>query len=150
MRPRSSLTPCVPFCRSERPLAFSSSSPVAAPVASFAKPFASSCLPTTAPAASLVRCFAFSLTSSFLFLRRHRYLCSFYLPASNRKQVGYQACGKEKAGATRVEGLGSDRWVEVRFGLRKFEKVLEMSLLVFGHALELVGAPFGPLFVVPG
>ncbi len=90
------------------------------------------------------------MLSTFLFLRRHRYLCSFYLPASNRKQVGYQACGKEKAGATRVKGFDSDMWVEVRFGQMKFEKVLEMPLLVFGYALELVGAPFGPLFVVPG
>jgi hypothetical protein len=41
-------------------------------------------------------------------------------------------------------------WVEVRFGQRKFEKVLEIPPLVFGYALELVGAPFGPLFVVSG
>jgi hypothetical protein len=41
-------------------------------------------------------------------------------------------------------------WVEVRSGQRNFQKVLEMPLLVFGYALELVGAPFGPLFVVRG
>jgi hypothetical protein len=34
--------------------------------------------------------------------------------------------------------------------LGELEKVLKVSLLVFGYAFELVGAPFGPLFLVAG
>ena len=35
-------------------------------------------------------------------------------------------------------------------GLRKLEEVLDVSLLRFGHALQLVGASFGPLFLIAG
>ena len=37
-----------------------------------------------------------------------------------------------------------------RFGLGKLEEVLDVPLPRFGHALQLVGASFGPLFLVAG
>lgn len=37
-----------------------------------------------------------------------------------------------------------------RFGLRKLEEVLYVPFLRFGHALQLVGASFGPLFLFAG